>query len=66
MAQVASAFKALKRTLSKDSGKEKEAIRVFTYNAEDLSIHQYVSYREEELSKVSILHAHQLELIRSG
>ena len=48
------AFKLLKRSFSsKDSGKDD--IKVFTYNAEDLEVHQLVYYREEEFSEVQNL-----------
>ena len=45
------ALKYLKRSFSsKDSGKED--IKVFSYNAEDLEVHQLTTCREEALSEV--------------
>lgn len=47
------AFKLLKRSFSsKDMEKER---KVFTYNAEDLALHQLISDREEALSEVPSL-----------
>ena len=45
------ALKLLKRSFSsKDSGKED--IKIFSYNAEELEVHQPVTGREEALSDV--------------
>ena len=46
------ALKLLKRSFSsRDNGKED--VKVFSYNAEDLEVHQIVTCRDEALSEVS-------------
>lgn len=46
------AFKLLKRSFSSSKDSEKEHIKVFSYNAAELEVHQLVTCREEALSDV--------------
>ena len=46
------AFKLLKRSFSSSKDSGKEDIKVFSYNAGELEVHQPVTSREEALSDV--------------